>query len=319
MNGNRRTQIATATFAVLVIGLLVAGGLYVRSLIASSFTTSSKLADARALDYNALRFMLDEETGLRGFAATRENDFLAPYLRAKPLMRTSIQQLIDALPGLGIAEALPYADDMLLVSTRYVGEVAAPLSGNRLSLADELRIEQLGKRRVDRFRSDVRHINTIVTNRAAVVDEQVRSSIDRIGIFVGGAVVIVLLISFLYTSQQAALAARVEHERIKAAEERREADIMRSAYLTEKRIADTLQEAFVQRPLPSHPTFRFSATYVPASEEAKVGGDWYDALELPGNRVLFAIGDVTGHGIEAAVTMNRVRQALISSASRKAR
>jgi len=89
---------------------------------------------------------------------------------------------------------------------------------------------------------------------------------------------------------------------------------LRSAYLTEKRIADTLQEAFVQRPLPSHPTFRFSATYVPASEEAKVGGDWYDALELPGNRVLFAIGDVTGHGIEAAVTMNRVRQALISSA-----
>ena len=121
-------------------------------------------------------------------------------------------------------------------------------------------------------------------------------------------------LSFLYTTQQAALAARVEVERLRSESERREADILRSAYLTEKRIADTLQEAFVQRPLPTHPTFRFSATYVPASEEAKVGGDWYDALELPGNRVLFAIGDVTGHGIEAAVTMNRVRQTLISSA-----
>jgi serine phosphatase RsbU (regulator of sigma subunit) len=62
------------------------------------------------------------------------------------------------------------------------------------------------------------------------------------------------------------------------------------------------------------PTLRFSATYVPATEEARVGGDWYDALELPNNRVLFAIGDVTGHGIDAAVTMNRARQALISSA-----
>ena len=47
--------------------LLVAGGLYVRSLIAGSFDTSARLADARALDYNSLRFMLDEETGLRGW------------------------------------------------------------------------------------------------------------------------------------------------------------------------------------------------------------------------------------------------------------
>ena len=59
---------------------------------------------------------------------------------------------------------------------------------------------------------------------------------------------------------------------------------------------------------------RLGAAYLPASEEAKVGGDWYDALELPGDRVLLAIGDVTGHGIEAAVTMNRTRQLLISCA-----
>jgi serine phosphatase RsbU (regulator of sigma subunit)/CHASE3 domain sensor protein len=314
MNGNRRTQLATATFAVLVIALLVAGGLYVRSLIVTTFAVSSKLADARALDYDALRFMLDEETGLRGYAATGTKDFLAPYLRAKPLLEPSLHELAAALPGLGIESAAAAANDMIVTSRLYVDEVAGPLERGHLSRARELAIEQLGKRRVDRFRQDVRIINTIVANRTAVVDADVRSSIDRIGLLVGAAVVVVLLLSFLYTTQQSALAARVEKERTHAAEERREADILRSAYLTEKRIADTLQEAFVQRPLPSHPTFRFSATYVPASEEAKVGGDWYDALELPGNRVLFAIGDVTGHGIEAAVTMNRVRQALISAA-----
>lgn len=31
---------------------------------------------------------------------------------------------------------------------------------------------------------------------------------------------------------------------------------------------------------------RFSATYLPATEEAKIGGDWYEAFELPGDRVL---------------------------------
>ena len=167
---------------------------------------------------------------------------------------------------------------------------------------------------VDRFRTDVATIDRVLTKRETRIDSDAQRSIDQIGLLTAGAVTIVLLISLLYAVQQAALAVRVEIERIHAAEQLHEADVLRAAYTTEKRIADTLQQAFVQRPLPTHPTLRFSATYVPASEEAKVGGDWYDALELPGNRVLFAIGDVTGHGITAAVTMNRVRQALITSA-----
>jgi serine phosphatase RsbU (regulator of sigma subunit) len=57
-----------------------------------------------------------------------------------------------------------------------------------------------------------------------------------------------------------------------------------------------------------------SAAYVAATEEAKVGGDWYDALPLSQDRVMLAIGDVTGHGIEAAVAMNKARQMLIGCA-----
>jgi serine phosphatase RsbU (regulator of sigma subunit) len=167
---------------------------------------------------------------------------------------------------------------------------------------------------VDRFRFDVATIDAVIARHEATVNGSAARAIDRIGLLTGGAVALVLLISLLYAVQQAALADRVERERAAAEAREHEAEVLRAAYATEKRIADTLQEAFVQRPLPEHPTFRFSATYVPASEETKVGGDWYDALELPGNRVLFAIGDVTGHGIEAAVTMSRVRQALISSA-----
>jgi CHASE3 domain sensor protein len=314
VNRNRRTAIATASFAIIVIAVLVAGGLYVRSLIDQSFTLSSRLSTARALAYTVLRDQLDEETGLRGFAATHQTVFLQPYLRAQPVIGPVIRQLNAALVGLGIPEAQPYAADLAVINDRYRIEIAGRLSNSHLSPQDMFSTEYLGKQRVDRFRTDIRTINKYIEERLEIVDAEVRAAVDRIGILIGGAVVLVLLVSFLYSTQQTALAARVERERERSAEERREADILRSAYLTEKRIADTLQEAFVQRPLPTHPTFRFSATYVPASEEAKVGGDWYDALELPGNRVLFAIGDVTGHGIDAAVTMNRVRQTLISSA-----
>jgi serine phosphatase RsbU (regulator of sigma subunit) len=59
---------------------------------------------------------------------------------------------------------------------------------------------------------------------------------------------------------------------------------------------------------------RLGATYLPAAEESKIGGDWYDAFELPDGRVLLAIGDVAGHGIDAAVAMNATRQLLMSCA-----
>lgn len=80
----------------------------------------------------------------------------------------------------------------------------------------------------------------------------------------------------------------------------------------ERRVANQIQEAF-HPTLPVLPTLGFSATYVPAKTGAS-GGDWYDAYELPDGRIMFSIGDVAGHGVEAAVTMSRARQAILAVA-----
>lgn len=50
--------------------------------------------------------------------------------------------------------------------------------------------------------------------------------------------------------------------------------------------------------------------YRPAEEEHLVGGDWYDAVVLPSRLVLLCVGDVAGHGIEAATSMVVLRNAL---------
>nr|WP_237419049.1 SpoIIE family protein phosphatase [Kitasatospora sp. SID7827] len=50
--------------------------------------------------------------------------------------------------------------------------------------------------------------------------------------------------------------------------------------------------------------------YRPAEKEHLVGGDWYDALPLPSGQVLVCVGDVAGHGIEAATGMVALRNAL---------
>jgi serine phosphatase RsbU (regulator of sigma subunit)/anti-sigma regulatory factor (Ser/Thr protein kinase) len=53
-----------------------------------------------------------------------------------------------------------------------------------------------------------------------------------------------------------------------------------------------------------------AARYLPAGADVQVGGDWYDVVALPGGRLGFAVGDVAGHGVQAAAFMGQLRMAL---------
>jgi serine phosphatase RsbU (regulator of sigma subunit) len=50
--------------------------------------------------------------------------------------------------------------------------------------------------------------------------------------------------------------------------------------------------------------------YLPATEGADVGGDWYDAFPLEGNRVGLVTGDVAGHNLASAAVMGQARSVL---------
>src|SRR5579872_144762 len=81
-----------------------------------------------------------------------------------------------------------------------------------------------------------------------------------------------------------------------------------------RRIADHLQRALLPESFPSIPAAVLHAAYRPASDEAEIGGDWYDAFMMPDGRVAISVGDVAGHGLDAATTMGEVRQALRAAA-----
>ena len=81
-------------------------------------------------------------------------------------------------------------------------------------------------------------------------------------------------------------------------------------YERERKIADTLQRALLPRVLPRVQGLTLDAVYQPDTNEANVGGDWYDAFELGDGRIAISIGDVAGHGLDAAVLMGRVREAM---------
>jgi integral membrane sensor domain MASE1 len=81
-----------------------------------------------------------------------------------------------------------------------------------------------------------------------------------------------------------------------------------------KRSAETLQTAFLPERLPKRPGLRCDALYIAAQRETLIGGDWYDAFDLPDGRIGFSIGDVTGHGLEAAVAAARIRRGIFAAA-----
>jgi PAS domain S-box-containing protein len=81
-----------------------------------------------------------------------------------------------------------------------------------------------------------------------------------------------------------------------------------SLYEREHRIVETLQRSLLPAHLPKLPGMSIAAHYSPGG--ADVGGDWYDAIELGGGGVGLAMGDVVGHGIEAASLMGELRNAL---------
>ncbi len=56
--------------------------------------------------------------------------------------------------------------------------------------------------------------------------------------------------------------------------------------------------------------------YLPAETSLAVGGDWHNAQRLPDGRILIAVGDVVGRGIDAATTMGQLRAAVSASAPR---
>lgn len=58
-----------------------------------------------------------------------------------------------------------------------------------------------------------------------------------------------------------------------------------------------------------HPALDIDVHYEAGGEMVQVGGDWYDTFEWPGGEIGVIVGDVVGHGLEAAATMGRISSA----------
>lgn len=75
-------------------------------------------------------------------------------------------------------------------------------------------------------------------------------------------------------------------------------------------IAVMLQQSLLPAELSPIPGIGVAVRYLPAGLGSEVGGDWYDIVELRGDRVGLVVGDVMGHGIRQAAIMGQLRLGL---------
>ncbi|MET9623843.1 PP2C family protein-serine/threonine phosphatase [Streptomyces sp. NPDC006464] len=76
-----------------------------------------------------------------------------------------------------------------------------------------------------------------------------------------------------------------------------------------------LQRALVAEPGRPHPNLEVAGRYLPVGPRTLVGGDWFETVRLHFGRSLLVVGDMMGHGPDAAVDMNAYRSALRDVAS----
>jgi len=75
-------------------------------------------------------------------------------------------------------------------------------------------------------------------------------------------------------------------------------------------VMDQLQRTMLPESLAQPSGAQLASRYLPATETARVGGDWYDSIPLPGSRVALVIGDVMGHTSVSAAIMGQLRTSL---------
>lgn len=81
-------------------------------------------------------------------------------------------------------------------------------------------------------------------------------------------------------------------------------------YAFERELATTLQTSLLPRQLPTSTLMTSAARYLPGARGTRVGGDWYDLLEVDAGGLLVVVGDVMGRGVQAAAVMGQLRAAV---------
>lgn len=134
-----------------------------------------------------------------------------------------------------------------------------------------------------------------------------------VGMSSADALVLIKLQIGLFTVAGLLIAAE-SHERELATRQAARAALESEAWQQQRdkdrAIAITVQRGLLPDRVLTRPGVDIAARYEAASDALEVGGDWYDTIQLRGELIGLVVGDMVGHGIDATISMGRIRTAL---------
>lgn len=279
---------------ILVIGLvaialplaLVAELGIVRTLYSNNAEIAQIRVGQLALA-GVLQCQLDEESGVRGYAATGRATFLEPYQVGHAAMPGRLAELesVAGTTGFGSADEQRRIAGIRQINAEWLRAVAEPIVAGIPDGGDRL---LRGKELIDRFR---REVATLGAGFAARYDAArgKREGTIRTTTVVS---VLALIIIALEVIAFGIVIARMQHELDR-----------------ERGFVETLQTATSVRLLPpAH--LAIGTAYRSATRGTRVGGDLYDVYRLDPVHTLLVVGDVSGKGLAAAVDTTFVRFAV---------
>jgi serine phosphatase RsbU (regulator of sigma subunit) len=264
--------LAAAFLAVAVIGPIWA----IRQLDAGSTRLQQLGTAGEELD-SVVREQLSEETGLRGFMATRDRYFLDSDGPPNPNFDASIDQMAASMRAAGLDQALPLVAEIRASHDVWENNVALPLlkdPGQRASLEKQT----YGKLLTDELRASATLLREAIGTADAQVQADQRTRINR-GVAFSSALVALLGIATVVLGLSRATAVRrLERERS---------------------LVDALQQT-LRVGGTRLPRTEIGFAYASATSEALVGGDLLDSWRDGADQGWFLIADASGKGIQAA-------------------
>jgi CHASE3 domain sensor protein len=291
---------AIGVMALIILLIPIAADLVNARLAANATAQYRQLRQATMTQDAVLGLQIDQESGIRGYVATGDPVLLTPYSAARAQMPSALAALRNELVPLRSTLLQRRAERLAALNALWEQTVAAPsLRARHPKTAAHLQLR--GKAIIDDFRRQSELLRTALDARSDSLLDDLFGKLRTIGSISLALIGLVLLSAvgwFVYQNR-----VWMEYE---SAERHVE---------SLQRVVDAFHRAQLPQALPSSPYVSFNATYVPAEEVTAMGGDWYDVFTLDDRRYVFSIGDVTGHGLEAAIVMGRVRQTIFTLAS----
>jgi serine phosphatase RsbU (regulator of sigma subunit) len=279
----------------LLLGVLLLAALVSFALISSRIYAQldktrqggRTLVEAQRLINTVLQAQTDEETAVRGYSATRQRFFLAPYADASRRLVGELDGFDALIRTLAAPDIAAPSADIRAIHARWEHEVARPLVANPRR-SDALRLQTLGKVLVDRIRLDVGRIDDALQQRLVGVQVAIQRSIDTTFAAAIASIVVFGSLGFAFVFSRARLQARIARGRA---------------------IVTALQRMYLSG-IDAFEGARVGTAYSSATRYAGVGGDLFDVLRLGPGRALVTIADMSGKGVEAAVNTAFVKYSI---------